>query len=384
MIQPTIQYKNDLYEIAKASMMGCNSSTMLTLDVYIQNSKVLELLTKHLPADKYPSTMVVDKTMRALGPDSDWDFFNITQVRYKDMFVTFQASKDPTIEDPEKNSYCTLIQINYDGGDQEIDKKVEELTVDIKAHMYVDEDTNHFYVITASENRLMLKREKIEQFDIDIELNYGKDFVKVYDNIMKSLTDKYSGLVMLYGGPGGGKTTLIRHIISQISLKKDIIYVPSYLMNEMANPDFISFIREQRESILVLEDAEEVLADRSGDGSNNQAVSNILNITNGLLNDAMKIQIIATFNMDKKMIDKALLRAGRLIEEWHLDAMKPEDANRLAAKLGHEKDYKKPIMLADVYDDCQNTTSEKKKKKQSKKITTKRVGFKDEDETQTV
>lgn len=372
-LNTTIQYKNDLYEVAKAHFANDRASVQLTLDVYILNSKVEELVSKHL-GDKCHT--VIDRTMRAQDRKTEWDSFTVTQNRYSNYFVTYQASKDMSMPE-DANNYCSVVQINYNGdGEQAV---VDALVSEIKDNVYEEEDSTHFYVIGASDGKLMLRRERIELFDIDIELNYGKDFVKVYDNILTTLINKNSGLVLFHGVSGSGKTTLVRHLISQVSSKKDIIYVPSFLMNEMANPDFISFIRDQRESILILEDAEEILEDRE-EGHNNQAVSNILNITNGLLNDALKIQVIATFNMDKKRIDKALLRAGRLIEEWHFDLLKPDEAAKLAAKLGHAKDYKKSISLADVYDDCEESPT--KKKKTTKKIAPKRVGFKDEEDAE--
>ena len=100
-------------------------------------------------------------------------------------------------------------------------------------------------------------------------------------------------------------------------------------------------------------------------------------MTNGLLNDSLKIQIIATFNMDKKKIDKALLRTGRLIDEWQFGPLKPEEANKVALKLGKTRDYKKAIVLADIYEDC--SEDEVIKKPIIKRETKKRVGFNEDD-----
>ena len=68
---------------------------------------------------------------------------------------------------------------------------------------------------------------------------------------------------------------------------------------------------KHKNSVLVIEDAERVISDRQGHGSS-AGVSNILNLTDGILGDCLNIQIIATFNMARERIDSALLRKGRL------------------------------------------------------------------------
>jgi SpoVK/Ycf46/Vps4 family AAA+-type ATPase len=70
---------------------------------------------------------------------------------------------------------------------------------------------------------------------------------------------------------------------------------------------------EQQNSILIIEEAENIILDRTQDAFlPKQAVSNLLNLSDGLLGDAMHQQIICTFNCDVQGIDPALLRERRL------------------------------------------------------------------------
>jgi ATP-dependent 26S proteasome regulatory subunit len=92
-----------------------------------------------------------------------------------------------------------------------------------------------------------------------------------------------------------------------------------------------------------------------------------LNITNGLLNDITKIQVIATFNMDKKNIDKALLRPGRLLKEHKFDALSLEDSRALAKHLNKDIAIASGMTLAEIYS---GKTQAKKPKK--------RIGIKDD------
>jgi len=157
-------------------------------------------------------------------------------------------------------------------------------------------------------------------------------------------------------------TSYVRYLISILSkTKKKVIYIPAYMIEQMANPEFITFLQKNKESILILEDAEFALQSRAEEYGA-QAVSNLLNITNGLLNDATKIQVIATFNMDKKKLDEALLRPGRLLNEWKFSKLSIEDAKALVEHLGKELDITEPMTVAEIYEG--KVQSNKKKKKQ--------------------
>ena len=106
-------------------------------------------------------------------------------------------------------------------------------------------------------------------------------------------------------------------------------------------------------SILIIEDAENIVRDRSQASLlPNQAVANLLNISDGLLGDAMHQQIICTFNCDFKGVDPALLRDGRLVIEHKFDKLSIENARRLWVELnipGNGDDIHESISLAEIY-----------------------------------
>ena len=257
-----------------------------------------------------------------------------------------------------------------------LNKEIEEIRI--------TDDSNKYYVIISSPNGYRLQSAVIKDIDVNIKMNYGKDFVKKSDNMLKQLTEKKSGILLLFGESGSGKTTFIRYLINKIANKKTIIYVPSYMMSSLASPDFIAFMRSNKDSILILEDAEAVLCKRGNIGTDDQAVSNILNMTDGVLNDLLKLQIIATFNSNRKDIDSALLRSGRLIDEHHFTKLSKVDAEALASSLGKVTEYKNGATLADIYADVNNISNEDDEDDsdiaEEEKVVnvkkTKRVGFK--------
>jgi SpoVK/Ycf46/Vps4 family AAA+-type ATPase len=110
---------------------------------------------------------------------------------------------------------------------------------------------------------------------------------------------------------------------------------------------------EHPNSILIIEDAENIIHDRKQENClPKQAVSNLLNLSDGLLGDIMHQQIICTFNCDVQSIDPALLREGRLVIEHKFDKLSAENARRLCVKLGipgNGEDIQEPTTLAEIY-----------------------------------
>jgi hypothetical protein len=81
----------------------------------------------------------------------------------------------------------------------------------------------------------------------------------------------------------------------------------------------------------------------------NQAVSNILNISDGILGDILRLQIVCTFNSKLQEIDQALLRPGRLIAEYRFEKLSLDKTAALMKKL-HGIEYTgKEMTLADIF-----------------------------------
>ena len=182
---------------------------------------------------------------------------------------------------------------------------------------------------------------------LDIELGYGKSFKPIHEKIIHKLNEKKSkGLVLLHGTPGTGKTHYLKYLASKIKNKR-VLFIPPFLADFITSPEMTPFLIQNAGSVLFIEDAEKVITDRNTGGGN--GVSNILNITDGILSDILNIQIVATFNMDKKKIDEALLRKGRLIAEHKFDALPVEDSQALIDHLGFDYKTDKPMTLTEIY-----------------------------------
>ena len=99
-------------------------------------------------------------------------------------------------------------------------------------------------------------------------------------------------------------------------------------------------------SVLIIEDAENVIMDRKLSG--NASVSNLLNVSDGLLADFLNVQLICTFNNSLTLVDNALLRKGRLIAKYEFRKLGVSKAQKLSNHLGFEQIINRPMTIAEI------------------------------------
>lgn len=207
-----------------------------------------------------------------------------------------------------------------------------------------------FYTITYSQYEgYGLKPCEIDKIKMSIIDNYNDDFLSISSKIESAVAKDVKGLIMLYGEPGTGKTYYLRHLISKYSGKRNFIYIPVNMVSHFSEPDFKSFLEDHPNSVLIIEDAKDLISkDNMGD---NISISNMLNMTDGLLNDSLNFLMIVTSNVNVNDVNPALLRAGRLICEYSFDKLTADKANKLALKLKREVSFTNSVILAEVYNE---------------------------------
>jgi len=201
-----------------------------------------------------------------------------------------------------------------------------------------------FYMI--SQNSQGLTKLKTSFNDIPIlddryDLYYGDKFP--YDKMLNFVTlDDTENLLLLHGLPGTGKSNFIKNLITKC--KYDVIYIPPSMVSVISQPSFISFMLDNQGSVLLIEDAEEILSvDR------NSGTQNILGITDGFLKDSMKMKVICTFNCELTKIDPALLRKGRLFMEYKFDKLSISECQRLADHCNLDIEVDNEMTLAELF-----------------------------------
>ncbi len=200
-------------------------------------------------------------------------------------------------------------------------------------------------IISLNNNNLDLKTLSIKPTTLDIDLYYNDDF-KAVDAVIKERLGKENdkGIVLLHGLPGTGKTTYLRYLIG--NLKKKVMFVAPSVAGNLMNPEFMDLLLDNPNAVLVIEDAENIIMDRKY--SSQSSVSNLLNISDGLLSDCLNVQIICTFNSELAFIDSALLRKGRLIARYEFGKLSVDKARKLNDHLGLKTEINKPLTLAEI------------------------------------
>ena len=193
--------------------------------------------------------------------------------------------------------------------------------------------------------------------DSEFALLYGDTFLPWHQKFNQRFSETQSGISILEGPPGCGKTTFIKSLIAANAETHRFYFIPPQDIRLLTEPEFIVLWSWQRKKfkdhklVLVIEDAEQALQSREND--NRTMVSTLLNYSDGLLSEFLKMQIICTINCKASDIDPALMRPGRLLSHRIFHRLPINEALRLAEahgiKLsGNQSDYS----LAEIFNEA--------------------------------
>lgn len=237
-------------------------------------------------------------------------------------------------------NYCEIL---HDGNSPEFVESIAAVAFQFKERQR--RQPLEINLIVQSRNSLELKAMEIKRTKLDLDLFYEDDFKAVDEVIRKRLGRKNDkGIVLLHGLPGTGKTTYLRYLVGKI--KKRVLFLSPSVAGNLMNPDFIELLIDNPDTVLIIEDAENIIMDRRYNSSS--SVSNLLNISDGLLADFLNVQLICTFNSALTTIDNALLRKGRLIARYEFGKLGIEKAKKLSTHLGFDKAVHQPMTIAEI------------------------------------
>lgn len=191
---------------------------------------------------------------------------------------------------------------------------------------------------------------------VDLDASYNDDLP--HQQITDFLNSEQSGLVLLFGNPGTGKTTYIRYLIAN-NPDTHFIVLDTSMFYMISNPNFIEYLLKYKNSAIILEDCEDMLTDRL---NGNSQLATLLNLSDGLLADNFHLKFICTFNAKIGKLDKALLRKGRLKCQYEFKELSAEKSVALAKKLGIDNLPNKPHTISDIYNFHENTGYMEEKK----------------------
>lgn len=325
------------------------ATSLIDFETPVSN-EILEFLEKNgeLISEKNTIPSQTAKPSGVYSASDAWDGSEAQQSKlffYKDCLVDLEKTHSRKIK-IENANYKMTIYYSCNNKPPIEDLKPFFVSEDIK---------NIIFTIMRDEHGSI----RFEPFEVNvpesysIEKCYNDDFTKIHDVILSSLNKNESGLYLFHGDPGTGKTTYIKYLSSVV--KRDIIYIPTSFVEQLADPAFLPALLHKKHSILVIEDAEKALLSRDPSDSSS-LVSAILNITDGMMADVFNIAVIATYNSPRQSIDKALLRKGRLKVEYHFGKLKASKAQKIADESNIKYQVNNDISLADLYNTDENSS----------------------------
>lgn len=203
------------------------------------------------------------------------------------------------------------------------------------------------------------------EYTFDLDLHYGDGFAKFHEANTKRIMENSKGIILMHGSPGTGKSYYIKKLILDLvnCKSKKILYLPNNIVELLGTPDFNNFLLEfiedsnddepetktKRSILIIVEDAERVLIKRENNPYGSDGVANILNSTDGILNDFLAIQVLATFNSNIKNIDEAILRKKRALSIREFRPLTKVESQRLIDHLGLKYTADGDMCLADIY-----------------------------------
>jgi hypothetical protein len=322
-----------------------NADTVL--DDRFLNAKVLYLYYYNLfPSVNFISGIDGEKMFNALKEEYGGQIKNIYQYRwYKRTRKEFEFDRTLLVLEGEclielDDNYCEIL---HNGLNAELVKTITGLCGQFKERQR--REPLEINLIVQGRNKLELKAKEIKRTKLDVDLFYEDDFKEIDEVIRKRLNKKNDkGIILLHGLPGTGKTTYLRYLIGKI--KKRVLFLSPGIADNLMNPDFIEMLINNPNTVVVIEDAENIIMDRRYNSSS--SVSNLLNISDGLLADFLNVQLICTFNNSLTLVDSALMRKGRLIAKYEFGKLSVAKAQRLSKHLGLDTTINQPMTIAEI------------------------------------
>lgn len=191
----------------------------------------------------------------------------------------------------------------------------------------------------------------------EIALNYSSSTAVALGALATARVSSSGRLVLWHGDPGTGKTHALRalwrdwcdwcspHFITDP--EAFLGQSTAYLLDVLTSVD-----PERAESrawkLLILEDVGELLT-ADAKARTGQALSRLLNVTDGLIGQGMNALALVTTNEPLRQIHPAVQRPGRCWSLVEFEALSTSEANDWLARTGAPARVSRPTPLADLY-----------------------------------
>lgn len=218
-------------------------------------------------------------------------------------------------------------------------KKIEEWISILKDFVESDEEeeegeirSERTNIISIGQNGFELNHLNLPKLELeDIEIFYNDETINRTEKLIKSIRKGDSGLSVLWGERGVGKTTLSNYIISETD--NTVIYIPLNMIDmTITSPDFIKFLKNRKGSLLVIDDAEIQFSDYFSKTS--FFTGNLLQLVDGLGARNLELNILLILNCKNiNEIDSNLLKCNNMMDIIKVENNTDEKSKELVTLL---------------------------------------------------
>lgn len=248
-----------------------------------------------------------------------------------------------------EDSFIETVTFYHKDGYGHLETLIEELAeCTMSSEEGESADTGHARLNTLAIGHEGLEIEPVHcaEVDPDIASYYSAETFKLIGKAAKKIRKSNSGLTILHGERGTGKTSAVKYISTKVD--RQMLFIPNNMIEHtINNPDFRRFLKRMEMPILVIDDCEMMLNEMFT--KSNLFSNNLLQLIDGFLSDTINANVIAIFNVEREDdIDHSLLECNNLLEVVEFTRLDEKESNELAKLVDSSKKYKGKNRMADV------------------------------------